>query len=74
MKEMMRKEQNMIVGVYKMKPKKTTIYECPKCGDIYGDEEQAVYCCGSPDSRDGWACGECGDVYDDREDALKCCK
>ena len=43
------------------------MFECPDCGALYEDEDEADDCCPL------WICGECDREYDDEEEADDCC-
>jgi hypothetical protein len=49
-------------------------FKCGGCGNVYGDEAEAVYCC-APDVEDGYKCGACGVFYPGRsgDNARACC-
>jgi len=44
-------------------------WECPECGEIYEDEQEAIDCC----QEDLWECENCGEQYPEEELAEKCC-
>ena len=50
-------------------------YRCPKCGEIYDDEEDAFNClveCSDLAVDEIWACPDCGDEYGDEDAAIEC--
>lgn len=51
-----------------------TIYECPQCGELKEDEQDAERCCAPEvEEFDGFRCNECYSLHKDREDAENCC-
>jgi hypothetical protein len=57
-----------------MKAKKVVAYECPECGSLYEEENDARDCCYSIEPLDAWECGECFSLYTDKDEAKECCK
>lgn len=59
-----------------MKVKKVAVFECPECGQVHEDPEEASECCPRDplEQIDYWKCGECDELYEDKEEAKECCK
>ena len=59
-------------------PKKTQLYKCPSCDDVYSDRADAIECC--VDVHDlspvdtAFECCACTSKFDDEEAAKACCQ
>lgn len=52
----------------------TTMYQCPRCGELYEYDFDADGCCDEGSDRvNVWECGNCGTHYDDQDHARECC-
>ena len=44
-------------------------YECPECGELHDEEDDAIFCC---QSREIYECEICGSTFEDEDECQEC--